>query len=80
MDKEGTSRGDTTTILHNFSSRIFLVPTKKTQKCEFGSPRAENTVNTLSGSHGNFFEKHKINENLSEMDPYSTSQAETQAF
>ena len=26
--EEGTSRGDTTTNLHNFSSRIFLVPTE----------------------------------------------------
>ena len=26
--KEGTSRGDTTTNLRNFSSRIFLVPTE----------------------------------------------------
>ena len=26
--KEGTPRGDTTTNLHNFSSRIFSVPTE----------------------------------------------------
>ena len=28
MGNEGTSRGDTTTYLRNFSSRIFLVPTE----------------------------------------------------
>ena len=36
--KEGTSRGDTTTNLHNFSSRIFLVPTEKLQNVNLEAP------------------------------------------
>ena len=34
--KEGTSRGDTTTNLRNFSSRFFLVRTEKLEKPTLG--------------------------------------------
>ena len=37
-DKEGSSRGDTTTNLHNFSSRIFLVPVVKLENPVLGAP------------------------------------------
>ena len=36
MSKEGTSRGDTATILRNFSSHIFLVPTENLEKPTLG--------------------------------------------
>ena len=42
--------------------------------------RAENTINTLSGSHVNFSGNHKFHENRSELDPYSTNRAENQGF
>ena len=35
--KEGTSQGDTTTNLHNFSSRIFSVPTEKLENRFLGA-------------------------------------------
>ena len=39
--KEGTPRGDTTTNLHNFSLRIFLVPTENLENvnCEAPGPK-----------------------------------------
>ena len=36
--KEGTSRGDTTTNLHNFSPRIFLVPTENLKYANLEAP------------------------------------------
>ena len=38
MDKDGTSRGDTTTNLRNFSSRIFLVPTENLENANSEAP------------------------------------------
>ena len=43
--KEGTSRGDTTTNLHNFSSRIFSVPTEKLEKPDLGRPGRKDDKN-----------------------------------
>ena len=37
-DKEGTSRGDTTTNLHNFSSRFFLVRTGNLENANLEAP------------------------------------------
>ena len=79
MVKEGTSRGDTATNLHNFSSRIFLVPVKNS-KILFGELQAENMVNTGPGSHDNFFGNAQNHENVFKWDPYSTSRAENQGF
>ena len=41
---------------------------------------AENTINTGSESHDNFSENRQNPEHRSEMEPYWTSRAETQAF
>ena len=38
MGKEGTSRGDTTTNLRNFSSRFFLVPTENLENANLEAP------------------------------------------
>ena len=64
--KEGISRGDTTTNLHNFSWCIFLVPVKNSQKTKvlFWEPRAENKVNTGPGSHDMFFGNVQHNEDI----------------
>ena len=37
-DKEGTSRGDTTTNLRNFSSRFFLVSTENLENANWEAP------------------------------------------
>ena len=77
--KEGTSRGDTTTNLRNFSSRFFLVPTENLKNTNLEAP-AENTTNTVSGSRPDFSEIVENHENRSELDPYLTSRAENQGF
>ena len=38
MVKEGTSRGDTTMNLRNFSPRNFSIPTEKVKKPDLGRP------------------------------------------
>ena len=68
--KEGTSRGDTTTNLRNFSSRIFLVPAEK-----FETPILERL-----GRHDNLFEKVNKYEKRLEMDPHLTFRAVNQGF
>ena len=78
--EKGASRGDTTTNRRNFSSRIFLVPTGNLENANLEAPRAENTINTVSGSHLNFPENDEIHENRSELDLYSTLRAENQAI
>ena len=77
--KKCTSRGDTTTNLRNFSSRIFLVRTKQIEKPILGR-LGRNTINTVSGSHDNFSEKVENHDNRSELDPYSTNRGENQGF
>ena len=77
--KEGTSQGDTTTNLHNFSSTIFLVPTKTLGNCFLRDP-GRNTVNTGPESRRHFSEKFNNHEHWSKLDPYWTSRAENQAI
>ena len=36
--KEGTPRGDTTTNLRNFSSRVFLIPTENSANAKSEAP------------------------------------------
>ena len=52
----------------------------KTSKMRIWKPRPENTTNTVSGSRPDFSEKSENHETRSELDPYSTSRAENQAF
>ena len=77
--KEGTSRGDTTTNLRNFSSRFFLVRAKKLEKPTLGR-LGRRHKNSGPGSHDNFSEKVENHENRPELDPYSTNRAENQAI
>ena len=79
MDKEGASRDDTTTSLHNFSPCIFLVPTEKLETRLWDS-WAENTINSGYGSHDNFSEKVEHHEDQSELDPYPTLWVENEGF
>ena len=78
--KEGSSRGDTTTNLHNFSSRFFLVSSENLENANLEAPRPENTTNTVSGSRPDFSEKSENHENRLELDPYLISRAENQAI
>ena len=52
----------------------------KTSEFQVYVDRAENTTNTRPGSLNNFSENVTNHENGSELDPYSTSRAENQAF
>ena len=77
---EGTSQGDTTTNLHNFSSPIFLVPTKTLGNCFLRDPGRKQGKKNGPESRCHFSEKFKIMEIWSKLDPYSTYRAENQAF
>ena len=52
----------------------------ESSKIRIWGARAENTVNTVSGSHVDFSEHHGNHENRSELNPYSTFRAENQTF
>ena len=60
--------------------RSSLWSRSKNSKSRLWDGWAENTINTVSGSHENFSEKVEIHESRSELDPYSTNRAENQGF
>ena len=74
-----TSRGDTTTNLHNCSVHNCSFPTKKLEM-RFWDDQAENTTNTELRGSIKLPGKVKNHEIHSKLDPYWTSRAETQAF
>ena len=77
---EGTSRGDTTTNLRDFSPPNFSIPTENFENHDFWRPGRKRDKCRARKPWQLFSENVRNHENRSKQDPYFTLRAENQAF